>query len=264
MITFAAFTPHSPLLIDSIGKENATKLEITRQSMKRLSEELYASHPDVILLVGTQRHAHTDAFSANVHDAYDIDFTEFGDLSTHAEFAPDLELMTAMQNKMQSEKIPFTLDSESALDYGAGVPLALLARFPIKPLLIPVSYCDLSPKLHIQFGRALKDVCLASKKRIAIIVSGDLSHTLASDAPAGFHEAGTLFDETMQQAIQQMSISQLLALDSTLVSNARESAYKPLLILFGVLERMSVRPEILSYEHPFGVGELVAQFHFSS
>ncbi len=264
MITFAAFTPHSPLLIDSIGKENASKLDVTRQSMKRLSEELYASHPDVILLVGTQRHAHVDAFSANVHDEYVIDFTEFGDLSTHAEFAPDLELITAMQTKMQSEKIPFTLDSESTLDYGAGVPLTLLARFPKTPSLIPVSYCELSPKIHVQFGRVLHDVCVASKKRIAIIVAGDLSHTLTSDAPAGFHESGVAFDEAILQAINHVSISQLLSLDPSVVSHARESAYRPLLILFGLLEHMSIRPEILSYEHPFGVGELVAQFHFSS
>lgn len=261
MLIFAAFTPHSPLLIDSIGKENTSKLDVTRSSMRALSEELYASDPDVIVLVGTQRHAHTDAFSVNVHDEYIVDFTEFGDLSTHTEFRPDFELVTAIQNKMQSEKIPFTLDSESSLDYGTGVPLTLLVHFPNAPALIPVSYSDVSPKMHIQFGRALHDVCMSTKKRVAIVVSGDLAHTLTSDAPAGFHESGMIFDEAMLQAVQNVSISQLLSIDSSIIENARESAYRPMLILFGLLEHLPVRPEILSYEHPFGVGELVAQFH---
>ena len=268
MISFVAFTPHSPLLIESIGKENSSKLDATRKSMQSLSEELYASHPDVIILIGTQRHAHTEAFAANLHEEYVVDFTEFGDLSTREEFSPELGLITEIQNHMQEESIPFTLDSEALLDYGAGVPLTLLipntSNLTRKPTLIPISYCDLSPKTHVQFGRALKDICIASKKRIAIVLSGDLAHTLSSDAPAGFHESGTEFDEAILQAVKNISTSQLLSLDPLIVTQAAESAYRPLLILFGILEHMHVRPEILSYEHPFGVGELVAQFHFSS
>ena len=60
-----------------------------------------------------------------------------------------------------------------------------------------------------------------------------------------------------------MSLSQLLSVNETSLEESHECAYRPLLILFGLLEKMHVRPEILSYEHPFGVGQLVTQFHIN-
>ena len=264
MICYAAFTPHSPLLLKSIGKENTEKLNATLSAMHLLGEELYASHPDVIVTISTHQRAHTDAFSVNLHDEYMIDFSEFGDLSTAGEFAPDLELITRIQEFAQKENISFTLDSDARLDYGVGVPLSLLTQDHKKPRLVPVSYSNLSPKAHVQFGRVLKDVFLSSKKRIAVIASGDLAHTLSSDAPAGFHPSGEIFDQSIIQSIEQLSLSQLLSMDPDILRDASESSYKSLLILFGIIDRMHVRPEILSYEHPFGVGELAVQFHFSS
>lgn len=263
MITFAAFTPHSPLLLETIGKENTKALQTTRDAMHQLAEELYASHPDVILTISTHRGAHQDAFSLNMHDEYVIDFQEFGDHSTHGEFLPDLELMTRIQRRMRSESVPFTLDSDAGLDYGVGIPLTLLTELPITRTIAPISYSYLPAKAHVQFGRILKDICSQSSKRIAIIASGDLSHTLSSDAPAGFHPSGEEIDQALRQSIEQMSLSQLLSLDETMLTQSQECAHRPLLILFGMLEKLQVRPEILSYEHPFGVGLLVAQFHLS-
>ena len=261
MITFAAFTPHSPLLLSSIGKENTKTLHTTLDAMQRVSEELYASHPDVLLTISTQRGAHQDAFSLNLHETYHLNFHEFGDRGTNTAFFTDLELASQIQRHMKNADLPFTLESEAELDYGIGVPLALLSHTPNLRTIIPVSHSANSCKAHVQFGRILKDVCALSKKRIAIIAAGDLSHTLSSDAPAGFHQAGEVMDQTILQSIEHMSLSQLLSLDETTIFESKESGLRPLLILFGILEKMHVRPEILSYEHPFGVGELVVQFH---
>jgi aromatic ring-opening dioxygenase LigB subunit len=46
-----------------------------------------------------------------------------------------------------------------------------------------------------------------------------------------------------------------------LLEHAHACVQEQVLILFGTLEHKKVRPEIVSYEHPFGVGYLVAQFH---
>lgn len=263
MITFAAFTPHSPLLLETIGKENTKALQQTRDAMHQLAEELYVSHPDVILTISTHRGAHQNAFSLNMHDEYFIDFQEFGDHSSYGEFAPDLELMTRIQRRMRTESLPFTLDSDASLDYGIGIPLTLLSEFPVTKKIVPITYSFLPSKAHVQFGRILKDICSASSKRIALIVSGDLSHTLSSDAPAGFHASGEEVDKVLLQSIEHMSLSQLLSMDETMLNQSQECAYRPLLILFGILEKMHARPEILSYEHPFGVGLLVTQFHLA-
>lgn len=262
MITFAAFTPHSPLLLQTIGKENTKALQETKDAMQKLSEELYASRPDVILTISTHRNAYKDAFSLNMHKTYEVDFQEFGDHQTKGTFQPDLEFMTQIQRRMRTESLPFTLESDAVLDYEVGVPLVLLTNnLPNTHIIAPVRYSFLSPKAHVEFGRILKDVCVTSSKRIAVIASGDLSHTLSSDAPAGFHASGKEVDESILESIKNMSLSQLLSIDETSLVESHECAYRPLLILFGLLEKMRIRPEILSYEHPFGVGQLVAQFH---
>ena len=95
----------------------------------------------------------------------------------------------------------------------------------------------------------------------AIIASGDLSHCLRTDAPVGFRKEGAEFDEAVQASIRQMTASKLISMNEDFIEAAAECAYRPLLILFGMIERMNVRPEILSYEAPFGVGYLTAEFH---
>ncbi len=231
--------------------------------MKHLAEELYASHPDTIVLISAHSVQHEEAFSINLHDEYHIDLKDFGDLSTTKEFSPDLMIIDQLQRRVRNEGIPLTLDSDANLDYGTGVPLLLLTEELKKVKIVPISYSGRSAKEHVAFGRILKDVLINSQRRVAIIASGDLSHCLTSDAPEGYRKEGQEFDKLITQAIEGLSISKLLSMKPELVKAAAECAYKPLLILFGALERMNIRPEILSYEAPFGVGYLVAQFHLN-
>lgn len=261
MICFAAYTPHSPLLIETIGKENRKYLSQSLQAMQDLSDALYASFPDTVLLISSHSYIHEQAFSANLHDEYMIDFQEFGDLSTHGSFLPDLALISAIQKETRDASFPFVLSSQSSLDYGTAVPLLLLTQNRLKPRIVPVTYSGDDRKTHVAFGRLLKEVIKKNHARVAVIASGDLSHCLSSDAPVGYRKEGEEFDQMIRRMIEQMSLSALLGFEQETLEKAAECGFRPLLILFGLLERMQVRPEILSYEHPFGVGYLVAQFH---
>jgi MEMO1 family protein len=261
MIIFSAFTPHSPLLLPSIGKSKIKNVAKTTEALKHLHEELYASHPDVLVIISSHSDQHENAFSINLHDSYHAQVKEFGDLETSKEFLPEYQLIDQLQRHVRSKDIPLTLDSHDHLDHGSSVPLLLLTEGLENLHILPISYSNLSEKDHIEFGRALKDVLVNSKKRIAIIATGDLSHCLSTDAPAGFKKEGEIFDKAIQEALKDMTTSKLLSLDPNLIEEASECAYRPLLILFGILERMNTRTEILSYEAPFGVGYLTAQFH---
>jgi AmmeMemoRadiSam system protein B len=231
--------------------------------MKRLSEELYAAMPDTIVLLSSHGTEFPEAFSVNLHDKYEAGLAEFGDLSAPRTFAPDLALIDALQRAMRKARIAVTLDSDAKLDHGAAVPLLVLTKPLTKARIVPISFSGLSAKEHVAFGRALKDVVLHSQRRIAVIASGDLSHALSSNAPAGYRPEGEEFDGVVRQAIEHMATSQLLSLPAATVSAAAECAYRPLLMLFGLLEGMKVRPEVLGYESPFGVGYLTVQFHLT-
>lgn len=257
MIVFAAFTPHTPLLLPPIGKESLEKMSSTSDAMDRLGDELRESRPDTIVIISAHATQHDGAFSANLHDSYLVDMRDFGDLATTGEFEPNLSLIDAIQRAVRRAQIPFTLDSDATLDYGSAVPLVALGA---TARIVPISFSNLSPKDHFAFGKTLKEVFANRKERIAVIASGDLSHALTSDAPAGYRPEGETFDAAVRQAVVLGSASQLLTLNEDVVEKAEECAYRPLLVLFGMLEQVPAKPEVLSYESPFGVGYLVAQF----
>lgn len=262
MIVFAAFTPHSPLLLPDIGKEHSDKLAKTRTAMDRIAEDLYASRPETLILLSSHGAQQTLAFSLNLHDRFHTDFSDFGSHVPERSFRPDIGLIDRIQRHARREGIPLKLHGDPALDYGSGVPLALLTPRLPELRIVQVSYANaLPPKLHAAFGASLRETLLASDKRIGIIASGDLSHALAHDAPAGARDEGTRFDALLMESLDPISIPKLLAIDPQTAENAAQCAYLPTLILAGILERMRPRTEILSYEHPFGVGYLTAQFH---
>ena len=263
MLVFAAITPHTPLLIPTIGKENLKAMQATGTAMKRVAEDFYLSAPETVIVISSHATQYTDAFAINLHETYSIDFKDFGDLSTSRSLEPDLETITLIQRAMRGAHIPLTLDSASSLDYGTGVPLTYLLEKSPHVQVVPLSHAGLTSRDHVRFGNILKDVIDASKKRIAIIASGDLAHSITSDSPLGFRPEGEAYDHRVVEAVKNHSLSALLSLDEETVSKSGQCLHEQLLILLGILEKTQTRPKVISYEHPFGVGYLVAEFHLT-
>jgi AmmeMemoRadiSam system protein B len=263
VLVFAALTPHSPLLLPSVNKEQLNKVAETRKAMELLAGELYSARPDTIVIISSHATMFDEAFSVNLHDEFSVDLNEFGDLSTQKHFAPDLMLIDRIQRSLRKKQIKLTLSSDAKLDYGAAVPLLLLAPKLPQIKIVPISYSGLSPKEHFAFGDALKDVIMNEQKRVAVIATGDQSHTLTSDAPAGYAKEGVEYDAVVQRCITNMNTAALLKMDAKKLAKAKECSYRPLLMLLGVLERVNYTPVVHSYESPFGVGYLVVHFELT-
>ncbi len=260
MLVYAAFTPHTPLLIPSIGKDSLEKLPKTNQAMDELTEDLYVANPDTIVFLTGHGESYPDAFSINLNDPYKVDLSEFGDLTHEETYRPDLGLIDSIQRKLRQEGIPLTLHPEEVLDYGSAVPLIRFGENIKNVRIVPITYSELDAKAHFNFGQALQDPIFNSARRIAVIASGDLSHCLTSDAPAGFNPSGELFDNKIREIVSENNAAGLIKLDPELVKEAAECGYRPLLILFGILDKVNIRPIIHAYEAPFGVGYMTASF----
>jgi len=263
MLVFAAFTPHTPLLIPEIGKDNVKKIETTAQAMKTLADDLYAAKPDTVVFVSGHGTRYPDAFSITLSDNYKVDLSEFGELTHEEIYHPDMMLIDRMQRSFRHEKIPFSLHPEDTLDHGTSVPLLLLTQKIPGVRVVPVIYSELDAKTHFKFGQSLRELIEDSSHRVAVIASGDLSHCLTSDAPAGFNPEGEKFDAKIQELVAAGNAAGLIKLDDELVKNAAECGYRPLLIMFGVLDKINMRPVIHSYESPFGVGYLTVSFELA-
>jgi len=264
MIIFSAFTPHPPILIPEIGKENLRFVTKTIKGMERLAEDMYAAKPDTLVIISPHGPMLADAFMINMSPQFEMNFEDFGDLSTKIKIAGDVGLIHHYKEIFET-KMPVVLAHQEKLDHGTGVPLYFLTKNmdAEKIKIVPIAYSMLDYQTHYEFGRQLQEDMINDTKRIAIIASGDLSHRLTPDAPAGYSHWAKKFDETIVEKIQKKDTKGILNLDSDFVEEAGECGLRSLIILLGILNSMNYKPEVYSYEGPFGVGYLTVNFKFN-
>lgn len=260
MIVFSAICPHPPILLPTIGKDNIDKIKDTQKAMEKLEQDLYASKPDVILLISPHGNLIPDAFSINLNNKYLADFEEFGDFEIKKEYKSSPKLVLKIKERIEDNNLPLVLSSEEKLDHGAAIPLHYLTRHLDEIKVIPLYYSLLDNQTHFEFGQLLKKELVKSEKRIAVIASGDLSHSLTKDAPAGYSPEGEKFDKELIELIKMKDYKKIIKIDETLTEKASECGLRSILILLGIIEQYNFDVEILSYQGPFGVGYLVANF----
>jgi MEMO1 family protein len=259
-LVFAAITPHPPIIIPTIGQENLPKVKNTIEAMTNLEKDLKAAEPDIIIIISPHGQLFEDAFSINYADSYTGDFEHLGDLSVSLKFSPDLAFLHRLKERLE-HKLPTVIVQEERVDHGSLVPLYFLTK-NIKPTIIPIGYSLLSYEKHLEFGRIIKEEIFNSQKRIAVIASGDLSHRLTKDAPAGYSLKGEEFDKKLIELLKAKDTKGILELDKNFIEEAGECGLRSFLILLGILEDINYQPELYSYEGPFGVGYMVMNFRF--
>jgi len=262
MLVFAAIVPHPPILIPQIGKDNLKKLKKTVSAFDLLEEDLNAARPDIIVVISPHGEVNFDAFTINTNQSYNATFENFGDFSTHTRYNADLGFINALKSKNET-KLPIQLVSEPKLDHGAAVPLFYLTRKDNKRRIVPITYSMLNYQKHVDFGVALKEAIFHSDKRVALVASGDLSHRLSLQAPAGFSPQAKEFDKKLIQLLKKKNVESIVNLDPAMIEEAGECGLRSFLILLGAIKNMNYEFEVLSYEAPFGVGYLVGEMKFA-
>ena len=260
MLVFAGFTPSSPLLLPSINEAKMSEVQETRQAFDELAEELYAVHPDTIIIFSESQTMYSDAFSLNVADPYLASLADYGDLGYQKKYHPDFAFVDRLQRHLRKTDLPVTLSTDEHLSASTLVPLDILTGHLPNVRILPVAPCDLDAKSHFNIGVAFKHLILESDKRIAVIAAGDMSHALSATAPAGLHKDGKVFDESVLTMLREHNASGLLQMSEELIKNAHDTSHRQLCMLIGVLDGMYTTPTVLSYDAPFGVGYCVANF----
>ncbi len=258
-LIFSVITPHPPIIIPTIGQENLKLVDKTVKAMQKLEKKIRKAAPEVVIVISPHGFLFNDAFCINLADKFSAEFKNFGDFSTHLDFIGNLDLSYRIREALET-KIPLTMVTEPSLDHGTSIPLYYLTPKLKNFSIIPITYCLLDYQMHLEFGRKLKEIIVASKKRIAVIASGDLSHRLTFDAPAGYSPQGIVFDQKLISLIKKRAVKKILELDQRFIKEAGECGLRSIIILLGILEGLAYQFQLLSYEGPFGVGYLVANF----
>ena len=260
-LVFAAITPHPPVLIPEIGKENLKQITKTEEAMKKLEQDLYVAKPESILVISPHGKIFNDAFNINLSADYSANFKEFGDFAVELKFKSDYMSIQEIRAADETQKsVSLVLSSEPEIDHGFSVPLYYLTQHLKNIPIIPITYSGLNYQKHFEFGQFLHRQLSKINKRFAIIASGDLSHRLTKEAPAGYSPNGAKFDKQLIGLIKKKDIQGILNINPNLCQEAGECGLRSIIILAGIIESLNVTPEILSYEGPFGVGYLVCNF----
>jgi MEMO1 family protein len=254
-IVFSAIVPHPPLLVPGIGKENRQLLKATIDSYRLLEEELYVSQPDSIIVISPHGPILLNSFTMNISPEYQTNFQEFGDFGTIVKYNGDIGLGYKIRERLET-RAPLQLISDQNLDHGTGIPLMMLTAHLPKLKIIPIYYSGLNIESHFRFGQVLKRELLVNKDRIAVVASGDLSHRLTNNAPAGYSPKAKKFDQKLIDCLIKNQTTDILNFNEKTTKDAGECGLKSIVIMLGILDGVRLEPKLLSYEFPFGVGYL--------
>lgn len=261
-LVFSAITPHPPLLIPNIGKDELKKIGATKLAMEQLEQDLYLAKPEVILIISPHGSLFKDAFCVNAFTHFESDFGQFGDMETKTSWKGSDFLAAKLGHMANETELPLQLISEERLDHGASVPLFYLTQHLPDVKILPIGYSMLDNKKHLEFGELIKEFIMESGKRIAVIASGDLSHGLTTDSPSGFSKVGKEFDAKLIELLETRNTVGYSNMEEKYLEEAAECGYRSILILLGILKNMDYNFKNYSYEGPFGVGYLVGNFVF--
>lgn len=264
-LNFAAISPHPPIIIPGIGEpEDLEKAGQTVQAMKKLAFAFQKSEIDTLIVISPHMLIYPDRFSIGGMKKLFGTFASFGAPDIIMEFNNDLELAREIDEISEPSDIKTLLYDNGGeffeLDHGIMVPLFYLSRQQESPLkVVPSAYSNVSRAAHFSFGQILAEVAKKSPDRIGVIASGDLSHRLGHGNTQEM-QAGQNFDQKIVKDLQKGKSQEILYYDEDFVEAAGECGYRSILILLGTLDGLHLKPEILSYEGPFGVGYLVANY----
>lgn len=268
MLVCAGLSPHPPIIIPKIGRDELQKVKSTVVAMRKWASFITDQGPQVLVFIsphGVYRRGQMGYLQTP--DPYG-GFAAFGVPEISFQVKNDLDIARKIAAEAGREEVDvigvdlgnWYANDPDSLDHGITVPLYYLEEAGADAALVAFGISMLPPQKLFKFGQALGRVAEMSSQRIGIIASGDLSHRLIPGAPAGYNPRGKEFDRIIKESLEKMDVNRLLNISDDLVEDAGECGLRPIIMLMGALESHQVEPEIYSYEGPFGVGYLVAGF----
>lgn len=256
--------PHPPLIVPAVGDGQEAEIADTVVAYEEIARRAAVHDPDIIVIVSPHAPLYRDGFFISNAEEETGSMAQFGQPHVTVTTRGDAEFAQAVADRLARRSIPVAgaPAAQTEIDHGAFVPLHFLAQtvdLEEVPVL-RVGLSALSPSDHHFLGQSITRAAERLDMRCVLIASGDLSHRLKEDGPYGFNPAGPAFDRAVEGVFARGTLQELFALDPVMCENAAECGLRSFEIMAGALEGLPFRPQLLSYEGPFGVGYAIAAF----
>jgi MEMO1 family protein len=254
-LKLAAIVPHPPLLVPSLGKENILRLEKTKNSYGKLQEMLALEKIETIFIISSHGQIKEDIWGIDIAPEYEINFEEFGNYSIKMKVGGDLELAQNIRESLiENEQVQAIY--QPILDYGCGVPLYSLLSTQKNIEVVPFYISGQSLKDHFELGKKIGREIEKGRKKIAVLASSDLSHTLEKTSPASFSPKASRFDQKIIEILQKKAVDDLLNIEEKIINEVKPCGLQAIAVLLGILDNKGYDIDSTAYEFPFGIGHL--------
>lgn len=266
MLSIIGISPHPPIIIPEIGRDRLREAQKTVDGMELFSRRIKETDPKLLVVITPHGRIVPEGPVVLTGEQLTGDFGQFGFSNIGITVQTDRELIDLLVEETANGPVNPVLLGEAdllfqkdkVLDHGAMVPLYYLQKAGVVTHCVHITISFQPYRQLYQFGVALRKAVERRGVPTAVITSGDLSHRLIRGAPAGFNPHGIEFDQRLVKLLGEGRVEDILDFDQQLVEEAGECGLRSIVIGLGMLDGENFKPEIISYEGPFGVGYLVA------
>lgn len=252
---WSALMPHPPVMIPEVGIGRENEASKTSAGISALTSKLEGQKPEVLVIISPHQPYMPGAIFMNNAENFSGTFGIFGvpsvRIQANCAIQETKDLCVHFQNG--GVKVYSGSSGDLTRDQGTMVPLYFLRKVwgDLPPVII-ASPIGLTPEEAYSAGKVLAS--FSSTKSYALLASGDLSHRLTPDAPAGYEpEYAPVFEAAIEEALKECSPSPILKLNARTLERAGECGLRSVMMMLGLVGENG-HIEIYSHEWPFGVG----------
>lgn len=248
-----------------IGKEHTPVLRTTVNALMKIDESLAQANPDTLIFITSHLVTATPAIAFNICPTYETNFEEYGDYATKITVPGDPAFAQQLKQPFDTDRqtVPIVVVSRPVLDHGISTPLSYL-RVRSSVHLVPIGDSLTTHGQELAVGAKLRTYLLQTHRRVALLASANLSHRLSSTSPAGYSPKAKAFDRRVLTLITHHQPTALARIRTSTLAEVQACGLGPILMLFGLLAGTDLKPELLAYESPFGIGHPTLLFAFQA
>lgn len=260
--SFCGLFPHPPIVVPDVGRDRLADCRPTYDACREFARRLVASRPRRLFVVSPHSPRERRAFGLWSGERLRGDLASFGAPRSAVDLPNDLEVVAAIERAAAAERVRTWAIPSQPLDHGAVIPLWFFAEAgwdgPTAIASLPW-ICD--PGVLAAFGQASAGSLATFSGRSALVASGDMTHRARPGAASGYDPRAVEFDHELTRLVADGRLDEISAIDAGLREVAAEDAADSSIVVAAAIGYRPHGAEVLSYEHPFGVGYLVAVFH---
>jgi MEMO1 family protein len=256
----AALMCHAPIVVPPIAGSRAADCKTTTRAMGELARTLLAHEPELIVLVSPHAPRRPHSWGLVHAPRLTGSFERFGHPELSYVFDGDADAAACLAREAAMLGLETHQIDGRGLDHGALVPLHFVHEAGYAGPILLVALPFPGTETEQTFGEAVANASRQLGKRWALLASGDMSHRLSRDAPAGFDPAGRAFDHRFVAHLRRGDIGAAVSIDAQRAELAAEDVLQSTEVALGAVGEPH-GTQVLSYEGPFGVGYCEALLH---